>query len=278
MQFAVNYSPQAADLLREGRIEVDRFKCPPWKDLLREASTLRPVYVHFDLVAGRGGLEKTDWSAVELALKETDTPFVNVHLASLVGDLPGITGSPLTDAQRQRVTEQMYDDVMQVVQRFGADRVIVENIPYLHAEDSILRRHLLPTCVEPEVLTAVIYEAGCGFLFDISHACISAETLEMDARTYIEALPLERIRELHVTGIELIDGRLEDHMPMTESDWQVFEWVMNMIAAGDAAQPWMVAFEYGGIGKLFDWRSQSDVMAAQVPRLYETVHGLRVRR
>jgi hypothetical protein len=33
MEFALNYSPQAAQLLQEGRIEIDRYKCPDWPDV-----------------------------------------------------------------------------------------------------------------------------------------------------------------------------------------------------------------------------------------------------
>jgi|GEM_PF-3341121 len=34
MRFALNYSPQAAVLLAEGRIEIDLYKCPDWSDLM----------------------------------------------------------------------------------------------------------------------------------------------------------------------------------------------------------------------------------------------------
>jgi uncharacterized protein (UPF0276 family) len=276
VQFAINYSPQAADLLREGRIQLDRFKSPNWQDLLCEAQALLPVYVHFSLVAGRGGLERLDWDAMETILKETDTPYINLHLASVAGDQLDITDQSLTAEQRQRVIDQMHVDIGLVVKRFGAKRVIVENIPYLNAEDSILRRHLLPTCVEPEVINIVLEEANCGFLFDISHARISAKTLGIDEKVYIEALPLHRVRELHVTGIETVNGQPEDHMPMADSDWEMLEWVLGKIVTGEMAQPWIVSFEYGGIGELFEWRSKPDVIAIQVPRLYDIVHAVQV--
>ena len=36
--------------------------------------------------------------------------------------------------------------------------------------------------------------------------------------------------------------------------------------------PWLVAFEYGGIGPNFEWRSESAVIAEQVPRMAALVH------
>ncbi len=54
MQFALNYSPQAADLVWAGQIDIDLFKCPPWTEMTAAAQAIRPVYVHFGLQAGGG--------------------------------------------------------------------------------------------------------------------------------------------------------------------------------------------------------------------------------
>ncbi len=70
--FALNYSAQAADLVRAGTLLIDRFKCPSWHDLVARAATLRRVYVHFSLHAGRGDGEvydssgrPADWADIE---------------------------------------------------------------------------------------------------------------------------------------------------------------------------------------------------------------------
>lgn len=55
MKFAVNYSTEGAELLRQGQIELDLFKCPAWPDLLPEARALRLAHVHFPLIVGSGG-------------------------------------------------------------------------------------------------------------------------------------------------------------------------------------------------------------------------------
>jgi len=62
-------------------------------------------------------------------------------------------------------------------------------------------------------------------------------------------------------------------MQLGEEDWSFFTWAMDRIRAGDWSTPWMVAFEYGGIGDPFKWRSESSVIAEQVPRLYDMVHA-----
>ena len=61
---------------------------------------------------------------------------------------------------------------------------------------------------------------------------------------------------------------------MTDVDWSLLEWALARIRDGDWAHPWALSFEYGGIGPMFDWRSRSDVIAHQVPRLCSLVNSV----
>ena len=263
MEFALNYSTQAAALLREGRIEIDRFKCPDWSDLVAQALAIRPVYVHFPLRAGTGTVGETDWSQIHAFLEQTNTPCVNLHLAPKVKDFPGIPTDTQDPTHVEMIVERMIADVEQVVVQFGSDRVIVENVPLRIAEDKFLR-----PAVEPAVIRRVVEATGCGLLLDLSHARITARNLDLDEREYVSQLPVERLRELHITGLGLKDGRLADHLPMTSEDWPAVEWAFERIGAGDWARPLIVAVEYGGVGASFAWRSNAAVIAADVPRLY----------
>lgn len=268
MEFAINYSPQAAALLRAGQIEIDYFKCPDWDDMIATARAQKPVYVHFPLTVGRGKLDQVDWGKVDRLLRETDTPLVNVHLAPMRGDFPD-------QYDPQQVIETMQRELAEVVARYGADMVIAENVPH-YGDDTDYEYPLLRPAAFPDVIRAVIESVNCGLLFDISHARISADTLGMDWKEYVRGLPLERTKEMHVAGmIRLKDGRLEDHLGFTDPDWAAFDWFMDEIRAGRAAAPWIVSFEYGGTGDLFAWRSESNVIARDTPRLYQTIHAVK---
>ena len=261
-KLAVNYSPQAAALRRSGGLPIDLYKCPDWPDLIGEAvgNDNHPVYVHFPLVAGNGSLETVDWSRVERLLEETRTPYVNLHLAPHPANF---SGDPESAAYRDRVLSALRRDVERVGARFGGERVIIENVPYYSEEDGRLRLGVLP-----ETVGGVVRDMGCGLLFDLSHARISARHLGVDEREYIEALPLDSLRELHITGVQKHEGRLCDHLPLTEDDWEMTAWAFAQIRAGAWARPGVVALEYGGVGPAFEWRSDSGVLAEQVPRLH----------
>jgi uncharacterized protein (UPF0276 family) len=293
MKFAVNYSPPAAKLLGTGRVEFDYFKCPPWRDLIEAARDLRPVYVHFWLAVGKGtghaiDSEKgqpVDWAEIEEWMALTGTSFVNLHLMPGDQDYQGIPVDTTDPAHIELLTENMIRDVSGVVERFGASRVIVENA------NSGGGRHLRPALL-PEVITRVVRATGCGFLLDISHARMAARDLGMSAEQYIQALPVQRTREIHITGLQYLagdwlnmakqssvdpdfiarfHGRLLDHLPMTQEDWEFFAWSIQQIRKGLWGQPWMVAFEYGGVGKFFGAVTMDDILLDQIPRLYEMI-------
>lgn len=257
MEFALNYSPQAAALLRAGAVEIDLFKCPDWDDLIAEAAALCPVYVHFPLMVG-GGLGQVDWDRVERQLNSTRTAFVNAHFAPSLNDFPG----GASDAQ---VLDQLCSDVGWLTARFGAERVIIENAPY---PGEPLDEGFLPQSADPRLLHQVLEATGAGFLLDLSHARLSAMHLDVEARAYIESLPIGSLRELHVTGLQPVDGLLRDHMHLSALDWEFTEWAVERIRAGAWQMPKLMAFEYGGVSPMFDWRSDSAVIETQVPRLY----------
>jgi uncharacterized protein (UPF0276 family) len=142
----------------------------------------------------------------------------------------------------------------------------VENIPYRGRHERKGRFFVRPA-VEPAVFTQVLVETGASMLFDIAHATITANTLGWDVQDYIAALPLGRMRELHLAGVRLLDGDPEDHLEMTDTDWLLFERTLGAIVRGVAAAPWVASLEYGGLGERFAWRSESRVIADHLPRI-----------
>lgn len=267
MQLAVNYSPQAAELLDAGRIRFDLYKCPDWPDMIETARAQRPVYVHFPLMAGRGNVEKVGWQKITDLLTTTGTPFVNTHLAPRASDFAMALDSD-DPARARELLAAMRLDIDRLARRFGRDRIILENANWDPGYDI---PHLV---LDPELITRAVVESGSGFLLDLAHARMAAVHLGFDPPEYVARLPVSRLRELHVAGTRFdeAEARLVDHFPMTAPDWALAEWVFERIHRGDWPQPRIVALEYGGVGPAFGWRSEADVLAADVPRLYDLVN------
>ena len=273
MRLAINYSPQAEALAAQGAIDFDLFKYPPVWDpvvpehapnLLARARAVRPLYLHFPLHTGDNSLRTTDWDQVEEALAQTGTPFVNVHLQAHSRNFPDIPADTTEPAHVCRIQDALVQDIALVAARFGPERVIAENVVCRGATAKVL----LP-CVDPSVIGEVVERTGCGFLLDLAHARLTADARGWDAQEYVARLPVAQLREFHVTGAQPHDGRLRDSMALGPEDWALVEWAMERIGEGAWGKPWAVAFEYGGVGPGFAWRSEAGVIAEQLPRLKE---------
>jgi len=273
MQFAINYSPQAASLLQLGAIHVDRFKCPNWDWLIAEAIQIAPVYVHFDLKVGDGSIVHRDWGEIVSQIAMTGTPYLNLHPDVHLSDY-GWQNNRLTAGQIDQVIEQVVRDIAVAVHRVGAERVILENVPYRGRFVRKPQARTVRVTSEPDVFRRVIQATGINFLLDLSHAALAAEALGTTTEAYVQSLPLGRLRELHVTGVGVVNGQKRDHLAMSDEDWAHYEWFIGEIHQGKAAAPWIVAFEYGGVGEKFAWRSDPGVIMNDAPRLYRTMKQL----
>jgi uncharacterized protein (UPF0276 family) len=260
MRFALNYSPQASALLTENRIEIDLFKCPNWHDMVATAEQQKPVYIHFPLVIGMNKIAGLDLSVIEDWLARTETQFVNTHFVPCAPFF-------LAGVDRDGIIEQSVRELEILTRHFGPETITLENVPYTFYE---VERQILPEGVDAAVIRDVILAAGCGLLFDMSHAVLSCENTGRDYKTYLDTLPTHLLRELHITGIGMQPERQvrEDHLPLQDEDWARVADILDRVERGAWARPQIVAMEYGGIGPLFEWRSDADVIAAQVPRLY----------
>lgn len=270
MKLAVNYSLEAAGLISAGSIPMDMFKSPEWPELVEEAQAIRPVYVHFGHRAGPGGLDGVDWALVDDLLSRTATRYINIHLYPPPGSFPNVRPNAADHTSIQAVTEGMLASVLDLTKRFGPERVIAENLPYWEEmPDDVIR-----PAVEPETIRQIVSESNCQFLLDISHACIAAKGLRMGYQDYISALPVEKMREMHISGLGVLEGRLRDHQRLSEDDWAALDWAMEQIRTGRWAAPWLATFEYGGIRLPPPWPYEQSVLAEQVPRMYELVHAV----
>jgi uncharacterized protein (UPF0276 family) len=130
---------------------------------------------------------------------------VSEHLA-----WSAIAGAYLNDLLPLLYTEESLDLFCRHVeegQEALGRRLLIEN------PSSYLRyRH---SCIpEPEFLTEVARRTGCGILCDVNNIYVSAKNFGFDPITYVDALPVEAIGEIHLAGhhaAEDVDILIDDH-------------------------------------------------------------------
>lgn len=92
---------------------------------------------------------------------------------------------------------------------------------------------------DPELLHTIVKETNSLFLLDIPHAIITAQMLTMPVDQYLSALPLERTREVHISGARKRKGMYYDaHETIGEEEKFWLKWVL------DHCEPHLVNLEY----------------------------------
>ena len=263
MKFAVNFSFPLIQLLKKGSVTIDRIKCPDWEGMIKEAETFGEITVHFDMKAGLGNTFDVDFTRIKAIKDHTATPHINTHLVT-----PKNLDQENTE-EVKKINHLWREEILIMIDHFGVESVALEHFPY-----TLTTPHLRPA-VESKSFSQVILDTNCTFLLDLSHASITADALSMDVKDYIRSLPVDRLVEMHITGVQLFAGVLTDHFAMQDRDWELFAWALDQIKKGYWQKPEIVAFEYGGVGNSFAWRTDENILRTQVPLLYEMTHAIR---
>jgi uncharacterized protein (UPF0276 family) len=82
---------------------------------------------------------------------------------------------------------------------------------------------------QPGFIAAVLEESEVDLLLDLAHARVSASRLGLSTTDYLMWLPMERVRQIHVSGPRVRDGILVDaHEPLQEEDYGLLRNVLDV--------------------------------------------------
>ena len=94
-------------------------------------------------------------------------------------------------------------------------------------------------------------------MLDIAHAQVAASVLKWDVHQYLDSLPLQKVRQIYVSGTLQKNGMLYDaHEELQEEDYRLLRWVLKR------SNPEMVTLEYF---------RQKDSLERQLKRLRELI-------
>ncbi len=132
----------------------------------------------------------------------------------------GIDGRNLHDLLPLPYTEEALASVVarvgQIQDALGR-QILLENVSsYLAFHESDMS--------EWEFLREVATRADCAILLDINNIYVSSVNHGFDALTYLQAIPADRVRQLHLAGHSDLGGHLidtHDH-PIVEPVWNLY--------------------------------------------------------
>jgi len=248
MKLTVNFSEMLLKILKkQPDLPIDYIKVPTipfpecWTQFKRGIEN-RPILPH---PAQPGVLalghpereERFNWEIIQAIIDQTDPPYLSTHLEARVEYFPEFSQlQQQVDPKLQEALEARFVEAALEVKRFIKRPLILENFPYY----SWWRHYRVAS--EPDFIREVCKRADCNFLLDIAHARCSAWYLKLDPLEYLKALPLERLQEIHLSGIIMRpEGMRDSHTPLDEIGYQLLDEVLKL------AKPEMLTIEYGGM-------------------------------
>jgi uncharacterized protein (UPF0276 family) len=137
----------------------------------------------------------------------------------------GVKAHDLLPLPFTQETVEHVSDRIQQVQHILRRRILIENLSgYLRFAGSPME--------EWEFVKAVAEKADCDLLLDVNNVYVNSENLRFDPYAYLDALPKERVRQIHLAGHLRSEGILIDNHGSLVCDdvWDLYRHAVALFA------------------------------------------------
>jgi len=190
------------------------------RQLLHEIRARYPIALHgvSMSVGSAEGVDRAYLARLRALVDEIDPLFVSDHLCWT------------------RVSGFNSHDLLPLPYTHEALEIVTSNVS--RAQDALGRAILLENpstyiafdgeMTEWEFLKAVCAKTGCGLLLDVNNVYVSAANHGFDARAWLDAIPAEYIRQIHLAGHSEGEALLIDthDRPVPPSVWDLYAHVL----------------------------------------------------
>ncbi|MCB1215103.1 MAG: DUF692 domain-containing protein [Deltaproteobacteria bacterium] len=163
-----------------------------------------PILFHGISLTSLGTLEDFDWDLLKQAKKLADqfnSPWMSDHLC-----YSSVKGFQFHDLLPLPFTEEAIKHVVpkiKTLQDFFEKPFAIENISYYaHPGKAEMS--------EWEFVARIAELADCALLLDVNNIYVNSVNHRFEAKAYIDALPLERVLQVHVAGHRVMEDFLLD--------------------------------------------------------------------
>jgi uncharacterized protein len=216
----IKWSPiavQALDL-------VDCVEVAGWS--LDGAPRSHPLLLHnidLDFSLARPGAIDDAWIVrARSMIAETGTPWLSLHLGFSAEEVyfedHMLPRSAVLDRQ---ICRARFLDALRVARDGIGVPLLLENLDYC-PEGAY--EHIC----DPAFVRDVVEALDCSVLLDLAHAQVSADWLDIEIEDYLDALPLKRVVQIHLSSPRRVNGRLDDcHYELLARDYSLLERVLR---------------------------------------------------
>lgn len=148
----------------------------------------------------------------------------------------GVDGRSLFDLLPLPYTEEALAHVVARVRRVQdvlGRRILLENpSTYIAYRASMMPEH--------EFLAAVAVQADCGILLDVNNVYVSATNHGYDPQQYIDAIPVEKVGQVHLAGYTDTGSYLFDthSAPVSDAVWRLYAHTVARCGAVSTLVEW----------------------------------------
>lgn len=258
IQLGCNYSPELMELISKNVVEIDWIKLANEKlyyEQYKVINSIKPILFHMvPRVMSDKNIEGWNIEKTNIAIKECKSPHVASHFRANANDIKG----PVT---RDVLKEKAIELLLNKKERTYSE-LLIENMPI----------NRLPSgyeyLAEPEMIKEICEEAGVGLLLDLAHLKISAWYRKESEIDYLKRLPLNLVKEIHVSGPRKKGEEYYDvHQNMSEEDFDFLKIGLSL------TKPRIITLEYGGEGEDYNGRSDIKLLHNQLIRLEKLVRS-----
>lgn len=148
-------------------------------------------------------------------VRRTGTPWLSDHLCW--GSVDGRYTHDLLPMPYTFEAAALTAEKIRQVQDFVEVPVVVENV------SSYAEFHV-SEMTEWEFLNEVVERADCGILLDVNNIYVSSQNHNFDPKEYVEAVPAERVAQIHIAGHSKFERYIldtHDH-PVLDPVWDLY--------------------------------------------------------
>ncbi len=214
----IAFSGSTPKFVRENPNAIDYVEVP--FELLRhdpnviEIAALKPIVLHCASLSIAGSVPPTEKTVVAIQdwVHRTQTPWLGEHLSFITAEReqagefadeyapgePYNIGYTVSPPMNEATAQQVLHSIQFCEQHFDVP-LLLENPPlYFRTPGN--------TMTQVEFINAVCARSSVHLLLDLAHFYITSQTMGFDPLQEIASLPLERVNEVHISGVDVQSG------------------------------------------------------------------------
>jgi len=251
-EIGIAYNPYVDSLLDEDPHCIDYVEVP-FELLCHDPSIIKildriPIVLHCASLSIAGSVKPKPETikAIQEIASKTQTKWVGEHLSFITAERAQAGAYPIEYAPGEPFNigytvsppynSESLELVLKSLDNINADfdvPFIVENAPTYFVPPG-------STMSQLEFIDKLCQKSDVGMLLDLAHLYISSDTQQYDPIEALKNYPLERVREIHISGVHLDQGQLWDNH--AEKAPPIIYELLSI--ALETAKPWGITLEY----------------------------------